>query len=155
VVWLAPLRPGGLPLRRIVSPWAVLRALLTGADVPRPPADRAASLLGEGTPGLLAQEAGPVVVGMVRGRAQVAPAGVATLLLSGECDTLLPPPQASRLADEVGGESAVLPGAPHWLLGPKHWLACASHLHRWLVHGFGESLLEIYAETMAERDEHE
>jgi hypothetical protein len=103
VVWLAPLRPGGLPLRRIVSPWAVLRALLTGADVPRPPAERAATRGGEGPPGVQAQEAGPVGVGLVGGRAPGAPAGVGPHHRSGAGDTPQPPPPASRQGREVGG----------------------------------------------------
>jgi pimeloyl-ACP methyl ester carboxylesterase len=155
VVWLAPLRPGGRPLRGAVSPWAVLRALLTGATVARPTGALARALLGTATPECQAREAGPVVVGMVRGRSALVSAGVPTLLLSGEHDALLPPLDAKRLADEVGAEVAVLADAPHWLLGSGHWLACASQVHRWLVHRLGESLLEIYAETMAERDENE
>jgi hypothetical protein len=145
VVWLAPLRPGGRPLRGAVSPWAVLRALLTGAGVPRPTGARARVLLGDETPDGQAWEAGPVVVGMVRGRTEVVAAGVPTLLLGGEHDALLAPLDARRLADEVGAETAVLADAPHWLLGSRHWLACASQVHRWLVHRLGESLLEIYA----------
>jgi pimeloyl-ACP methyl ester carboxylesterase len=91
----------------------------------------------------------------VRGRTAAVAARVPTLLLSGERDALLPPAAARRLADELGGEAAVLAGAPHWLLGSAHWLACASRVHRWLVHRLGEPLLELYAETMAERDEGE
>jgi pimeloyl-ACP methyl ester carboxylesterase len=155
VVWLAPVRPGDRALRGVVSPWAVLRALVLGGDVARPTGVRGAWLLGDGTPGLREVEAGRVVVGLVRGRTAAVAARVPTLLLSGERDALLPPAAARRLADELGGEAAVLAGAPHWLLGSAHWLACASRVHRWLVHRLGEPLLELYAETMAERDEGE
>ena len=155
VVWLAPVRPGSPALRRAVSPWAVLRALVSGADVGRPRGAQSAGLFGRDTAGLRDLEVGPVVVDAVRGRTRPWPAGVPTLLLSGERDHLLAPPAARRLADEVGGEAAVMAGAPHWLLGPDHWLACASRLHRWLVQRLGEPLLELYAETIAERDESE
>jgi pimeloyl-ACP methyl ester carboxylesterase len=155
VVWLAPLRPGGQTLRGVVSPWAVLRALVLGVDVPRPTGVRGAWLLGEGTPGLRDLESGRVVVGLVRGRTAAVAAPVPTLLVSGERDALLPPEAARGLADELGGEAAVLAGAPHCLLGSAHWLACASRIHRWLVQRLGEPLLELYAETMAERDESE
>jgi hypothetical protein len=56
------------------------------------------------------------------------------------------------LAGTVAAEVHVLESAGHWPFAGPCWQNAVALVHRWLVQRLGEPLLELYAETMAERD---
>lgn len=160
VVLLAPLVPGSRGARALIYSLAGLAALLRGRPVP-PPAGRAAGLLAGELPepmrarllARLAPDDALVVREVAWGRTALAPAGgVPTLVLAGEHDPLLPPAAAAALARTLGAEQQVLDGAGHWPLAGPAWQRAVDLVHRWLVRQLGAPLLELYAETMAERD---
>jgi hypothetical protein len=137
--------------------------LVLGRPVPPPGATDAAPLCGE----LPAAEAATLLAGLrpespavlrdvVRGRfrPQALP-GVASLVVAGERDPLLPPVAAALFARTVGADHETIPGGGHWLLGGPTWLRVVDVLHRWIVRRLGEPLLEFYPEAMADRDEAE
>src|SRR5262245_10167487 len=64
MVWIAPVRPGGAAVRRVISPWRVLAGLLLGRRIERP-----ASWLAEADAAAWRRDAedAAVVVDMVRG----------------------------------------------------------------------------------------
>ena len=154
VVLIAPLVPGSRPARRLVLGARSLFALVAGTPVP-PPAR--AWLDFDPVPAELVDAIAPddavAVRDVVWGRSRPAPAGaVPGLLLAGDRDALLPPAEARRLAASVGADVAMLEGAGHWpFVGPS-WQRAVAVVHRWLVQRLGEPLLDLYAETMAERD---
>jgi pimeloyl-ACP methyl ester carboxylesterase len=89
-----------------------------------------------------------------RGGPPVAPR-VPTLVATGARDPLLPEADAAALVRALGAERLVLEGAGHWPLAGAQWQAVVGRLHRWIVQRLGESLLELYPEAMAARDEDE
>jgi len=140
---------------------ATIVPLLVGRAVPPPTAAAAVPLCGELPPPLrsallaaLVPESPRLVRDVVRGRTAPSPvSGVPTLLVTGDCDPLLPPPAAAALARALGAQHEALDAAGHWLLAGPAWQRGVGLVHRWLVQRLGEPLLERYAEAMAERDE--
>lgn len=154
LVLLAPIVPGARELRRLISPWAVLRMLLGGSEIACPQGPARAALLGTTRPAALrSAEPGQAVVDVIRGRVDVAPTGGPTLLVRGETDTLLSPGDLRQLAGRLNAEVVTISGCGRWLLDGPRWQACVGAVHRWLVQTLGEELLELYAEMMAERDD--
>ena len=159
VVLAAPLVPGSREARRLVLGARALLALIVGGDVP-PPTGRARAAwldLPDPVPAELLRALAPDDAGVVRdvvwGRVRPAPAGpLPVLLLAGARDVLLPPAQARILAGTVAAELQVLDGAGHWPFAGPSWQNAVVLVHRWLVQRLGEPLLELYAETMAERE---
>jgi alpha-beta hydrolase superfamily lysophospholipase len=160
VVLLAPLVPASGGARAVALRPAALPALLLGRRVP-PPAGHARRLLLSGLPAaareLVAATLGPespiAVLDVARGRVDPAPLGrVPGLLLGGSDDLLLPPAAALALAGDVGATYQRLPDSGHWLLAGPAWQRTVGLVHRWIVQQLGEPLLDLYAETMAERD---
>ena len=135
--------------------WRSVPALMFGRPLAPPLRwlDRAG--LSERGPGAmtdLGPEPGAAVRDVARGRLwPAAPAGVPTLLVTGSADQLLTPAVAARLAATIGAEREVLAGAGHWLVVGPGWEQLVDVVHRWLVQRLGETLLELYAEAMAER----
>jgi pimeloyl-ACP methyl ester carboxylesterase len=80
---------------------------------------------------------------------------VPALVVAGEHDPLLAPADAGVLAEALGAEIRVLVGAGHWPLAGPMWQGAVDLVHRWVVQTLGEPLLELHAETMAEREEEE
>ena len=78
--------------------------------------------------------------------------GVPTLVVAGGDDRLLDPRSAEAFAGATGAELRVVEGGGHWLLAGPRWQGVAALVHRWLVQRLGESLLDFYAEAMADRD---
>ena len=64
-------------------------------------------------------------------------------------------PEAARRPPFPGVEQRTVPGAERSLLAAPSWQATADLVHRWLVQRLGEPLLQLYPETMAERDDEE
>jgi len=159
VVLVAPLVPGSRAARGLVLGARSLLALITGGSVP-PPTGRARAAwldLPEPVPAELSRALAPDDAGVVRdvvwGRVRPVPAGgVPVLLLAGGRDALLPPAEARLLAGTVAAEVHVLESAGHWPFAGPSWQDAVALVHRWLVQRLGEPLLELYAETMAERD---
>lgn len=160
VVLLAPLVPGSGGARTVALRPAALPALVFGRRV-APPTGHARRLLLSGLPtaarelvgAALAAESAAAVLDVARGRVDPAPlGGVPGLLVSGADDVLLPSAAAAVLASEIGAAHHVLAGAGHWLLAGPVWQRTVGLVHRWIVQQLGEPLLDLYAETMAERD---
>jgi len=159
VVLVAPQAPGQSPgqavERAMVLGIAPFLALLRRRPVPAPEGWRAARLLGD-LPGAARSQLGaddPAAIWDVTWRRAFVPGvKVPTLLVVGDRDPLLSLPAARALAATVGAEEGVVAGAGHWPhLGPT-WSALVNLVHRWLIQRLGESLLEQYANAMAERD---
>lgn len=160
VVLLAPLVPGSGGTRTVALRPTALPALVFGRRVP-PPTGHARRLLLSGLPAAarelvaaeLAPESPTAVLDVARARVDPAPLGaVPGLVLSGAEDPLLPPASAIAFADEVGAVHQALAGAGHWLLSGPVWQHMVGVVHRWIVQQLGEPLLDLHAETMAERD---
>ena len=92
---------------------------------------------------------------MVRGRAALHGARIPTALIVGEHDPRSSPADRSALAAQLGADLVVLPAAAGAPLATGAWQEHAGAVHRWLVQHLGETLLELYEEAMAERDETE
>jgi pimeloyl-ACP methyl ester carboxylesterase len=161
LVLVAPVRPGSREARALALRPGALLALLTGAAVPPPRGRGAALVLGElpeRVRATVAREQAPEEAQAVReilwGRLPPpVPVGVPTLVVSGDRDPLLPVACAVELARGLGGRHELLAGVGHWPLAGATWLGTVDVVHRWLVRALGEELLELYAESMAERDE--
>ena len=150
VVWVAPLLPGGT-IRRAVSPWDVLAALLLRRRVERP---REWAPEAPGAEWLRASEDPAFVVDVVRARTALGPLAIPVLLAAGERDSRCDVRERARLSTMLGGVDVVLfPDAGATPLAVGQWQANAGAVHRWLVRRLGETMLELYAEAMAERDE--
>jgi pimeloyl-ACP methyl ester carboxylesterase len=150
MVWVAPLLPGGL-IRRAVSPWRVLAALLLRRRVERP-----TDWAPEAGPAawLRATEDPALVVDVVRARTALGPLGIPVLLACGDCDPRGDVRERASLSARLGGVDVVLfPDGGGTPLATGEWQAHAGAVHRWLVRRLGETVLELYAEAMAERDE--
>src|SRR4029077_11348142 len=80
------------------------------------------------------------------------PVPVPALVVAGDRDPLLPVPAAAALAASLAADHVVVPGAAHWPILAPAWQRTVAEVHRWLVRRLGESLLDFYAEAMAERD---
>jgi pimeloyl-ACP methyl ester carboxylesterase len=150
LVWVGPVQPGGAALRRVVSPWRVLAGLLAGRPVGRPAAWAAEAA---GAEWLRDEEEAAFVVDIMRGRMRVEAPGTPTSLVAGEEDRLCGAGDRAALAAALGAETMVLPAAGHWPLAIGRWQEHAGVVHRWLVRRLGETLLELYEEAMAERDD--
>ena len=146
VVWVAPIVPGDRTLRRLVSPWHVLRALVSGAPVPRPAAWDPA------TPGSEASEAAAVVVDVVRARVRPVMPRAPLLLLAGDADPRLHAAAHRALATALAADTCVVAGAGSSPFASPAWQEVVDRLHRWLVQRLGAGMLELYEEAMAERD---
>jgi pimeloyl-ACP methyl ester carboxylesterase len=160
VALLAPLVPGSAAGRGLATRWGGLMALLRGGPVP-PPGGRVTTLVMGDLPSavraVVEAQLGPddaaTILDIVRGRVDPPPAGrLPALLLTGDHDPLLAPPDAAVFAGAIGAEHQILPDTGHWLLAGPRWLRTVDVLHRWLVQRLGESILELYPEAMAERD---
>jgi pimeloyl-ACP methyl ester carboxylesterase len=160
VVLLAPLVPGSGGARTVTLRPMALPALVLGRRVP-PPTGHARRLLLSGLPAAardlvaseLAADSPAAVLDVARARVDPAPlGGVPGLVMSGTGDPLLSPVSAVAFADEVGALHQGLAGAGHWLLAGPVWQHTVGLVHRWIVRQLGEPLLELHAETMAERD---
>jgi pimeloyl-ACP methyl ester carboxylesterase len=160
VVLLAPLVPASASVRALTLRPLALPALLLGRRVPPPTGPARRMLLSgltaagqESTGATLAPESAAAVLDVARGRVDPAPVGaVPGLLAWGTRDPLLPGSAAVALAADVGVADRRLPDEGHWLLGGAGWQRTVGLVHRWVVQQLGESLLDLYAETMAERD---
>jgi pimeloyl-ACP methyl ester carboxylesterase len=162
VVLMAPLTPRHHAAREALRRWTSVRAVLSGRPLPPPPADAPILALG-GLPqdlrraiaANLAPDSATAVLDVARGRVVVGPLEAPTLVLCGEGDPLAPPSMVAAFTRALGAEQRVLPGGTHWLPCAPGWQAHVSVVHRWLVQCLGESLLEFYAEAMAERGDDE
>ena len=161
-VLVAPLVPGSPPVRALtLAPRNLLRVAF-GRPVP-PPRGRGAALAFGGAPGPvppgLPQQLGPddaiVVRDIALGRAQPVRTSVPTLLVVGDRDPLLAVARAQAMAELLGADVCLLEATGHWPLAGPTWQRAAGAVHRWLVQRLGESLLEFYAEAMAEREAEE
>jgi len=151
-VLLAPLVPGNPRGRVLTRRWSAVAGLLTGRAIPPLHGPAARRAFGE-TPAALEGESARAVFDVVRGPApEIAPLGIPTLVAAGAHDPLLPREAATALAARLGAEHAEIAGAGHWPILPPGWQRTADVVHGWLVRRLGEPLLELYAETMAERD---
>jgi len=152
VVLVAPLVPGSAQCRRLIARWDAFAAIALGRDIPPPCGARARRLFGE-VPAGLEEDTARAVLDSVRGRRAALPAvSVPALVVSGECDPLLPRDAAVELVSAMGAEHVEIAGAGHWPLVPPSWRSSVGVVHRWLVRRLGEPLLELYADAMAERD---
>jgi pimeloyl-ACP methyl ester carboxylesterase len=154
LVLVSPLVPGAPATHALAWSWRLVWALVRRGVVEPPASPLATALYAELPDGLrraLAAEPARLVADLVRGPAPQ-PAPCPTLVVRGEADPLVPASEASALGDALGADVETLPGARHWLVVGPAWRACVQVVHRWLVKTLGEQLLELYAETMAERD---
>jgi len=157
MVLLAPLCPGAPATHALTWSGGLVWSLLRRRPVAPPAgpvgdaffADLPAALrrtIGNEDPRLLAQ--------LARRSAIVRPVRMPpTLVLHGGADPILPRDEALRFARDVGAESLELPGRGHWLLAAGAWQDCGDRVHRWLVQRLGETILELYAEAMADRED--
>src|SRR5262245_43308772 len=128
VVWVAPLLPGGT-IRRAVSPWRVLAALIVRRRVERPPdwvpeAGAAEWLRPTEDPAL--------VVDVVRARTAFGPLGIPVLLASGDRDPRCDVRERASLSAMLGGVDVVIfPEAGAAPLAAGEWQAHAGAVHRW------------------------
>lgn len=156
VVAVAPAIPGQRALGGFLWRLPAAMALLLGRPVPAPDPDAAAAVYGPLPGALHAQlraDAGDVLLDVVRDRlGPFGPPAVPTLVVSGDADPTLPAVAAADFAARLHADVERVPGAGHWLVADDRWQATAGVIHRWLVRRLGESLLEYYAEAMAERD---
>jgi hypothetical protein len=150
IVWVGPVRPGGAAMRAAVSPWAVLAGLVAGRAVARPAAWPPVEGPAEWR---RSHEEAALVVDVVRGRTALHSAPIPTALVVGERDPRSNPPERNALAAQLGADLVVLPGAAGAPLAIGAWQEHAGAVHRWLVQRLGETLLELYEEAMAERDD--
>jgi len=163
VVLVAPLLPASAPARTLAARRGAVLPLVLGQPVPPPDLAAAGPLCGELPPpecaaivGGLRPESAAVLRDVARGRFRPAPLGdVPALVVAGDRDPLLPPVSAALLARTIGAEQATIAGGGHWLLGGTAWQPTVDTVHRWIVRRLGESLLEFYAEAMADRAEDE
>lgn len=156
VVALAPTMPGQRTLGAFLWRFPAATALLLGRPVPPPELATAARVYGPPPAAVrphLVPDFRDAVLDVVRDRVgPLEPVGVPTLILSGDADPALPATVAADFAARLHAEHERVPGAGHWLVADERFQATAGLIHRWLVRRLGESLLEYYAEAMAERD---
>ncbi len=159
VAILAPLIATEPATRALVLGLRRVLAVALGGRVPPPQPAIVDVLLGDlpareraTVTARLAADDGAAVRDVVRGRVHLAPASVPTLVVAGGRDPFAPAPAVRELATQIGAEVETLPEGGHWLLAGPAWQAAVAVVHRWVVQRLGEPLLEIYAETMAERD---
>lgn len=152
VVAVAPLVPGSAPVQALTRRWEAIFALVRGGPIPPPRDDHARRVFGEVPAGLDAETA-RAVLDVVRGRPPAAGGlGIPTLVVAGERDPLLRPESATALASALAADCEVIGGAAHWPMLAGSWQRTVAVVHRWLVRRLGESVLEFYAEAMAERE---
>jgi pimeloyl-ACP methyl ester carboxylesterase len=156
VVLVSPLVPGAPTTRTLVWSWRLVWALLRRRRIAPPRGAVADAVFGEVsglTASLLGAEDPRTVAAMLR-RATIGAAGdCPALLVHGGRDPLVPPAAARRFASLAGTEVVEIEEGAHWLPLGSQWTRCVERVHRWLVHRLGEPLLELHAETMAERDQ--
>ena len=151
-VLVAPLDPGSAPVRVMTRRWEAIAALLLGRRM-SPPGAAAFGSLPATVAAQLDVETTRAVLDVVRGRPLASVGqGLAVLVAGGASDPLLPVDAAAALAARLMAEHLVIPGAAHWLLVESGWQRTVDLLHRWLVRRLGEPLLELHAESMAERE---
>ena len=162
LVLLAPLAPGSRGARLLTVTPRSLLALVLGRPVPPPSGLAAAAWLDVPAPArarvepLLAAEDPATMRDVVWGRYRLGPGpGPPALLVAGGRDRMLPPAVAGPLAHALGAELRVLETLGHWPLAGPGWQDAVAVVHRWLVQRLGESLLELHAEAMAERESEE
>jgi pimeloyl-ACP methyl ester carboxylesterase len=80
------------------------------------------------------------------------PERVPCLVVAGESDMVTPPASARDLASWLGAEIEVVAGG-HALPVEQGWEDRVARVHRWLITRLGASLLALYEEAIAERDE--
>jgi len=159
VVMIAPLVPGTRAVRRATLSVRSVVALLAGRRIAPPTGGAAAEWIDVPEPArtatraMLADDEAAFVRDVVWGRvAPTAIPGVPALVVAGGDDGLLDRRSAEAFAEATGAELRVVDGAGHWLLAGPRWQDVAALVHRWLVQRLGGSLLEFYAEAMADRD---
>jgi pimeloyl-ACP methyl ester carboxylesterase len=151
-VLVAPLLPGSPGVRALTRRWDALVALARGRPIPPPRDATARRVFGE-LPADLDAETARAVLDVVRGEPPAGgPLGVPTLVVAGEHDPLVDAAAAAALAATLAGDFVEIPGAAHWPILAPGWQRTVAEVHRWLVRRLGETLLDFYAEAMAERD---
>lgn len=153
VMLVAPLHPARDVVRPLVRRGAVLAALLRGGLVPPPSGPAAVRCYGELSPATLEGlvfEHVAAVREVVRGHFALERPAVPVVVGAARDDPLLGDPRA--MAAGLQADLLRLPGRGHWPLAREQAQETAAVLHRWLVQRFGEALLELHAEAMAERD---
>jgi pimeloyl-ACP methyl ester carboxylesterase len=156
LVLVSPLVAGAATTHAFVWSWRLVWSLVRGGALDRPQGPLADALYAELPEGLrtpAVAEPARFVADLARGSGERLSAACPTLVLRGDADPLVPDAEASALASALGADVEVLPGAGHWLVAEPRWQSCVRVVHRWLVRRLGETLLELYAEAMAERDE--
>ena len=162
VVLVAPLVPGSrgareltlgvrsaLPLllgRRVAPPRGYQEDLLLG-PVPEPARHPIRAGLGP--------ESAAVVWETARGTRAALDRTVATVIISGGRDLLLPAEEAVALAATLAADHVVLPDAGAWPIAGPGWQGVVGAVHRWIVRRLGAPLLDLYPEAMAAREEEE
>jgi len=77
------------------------------------------------------------------------PSGVAPRAVCAvQDDPITAMPAARALADHVGAELHVLPGADHCAVLAPGWEAHVAAIHRWIIQRLGVDLLALYDESM-------
>jgi pimeloyl-ACP methyl ester carboxylesterase len=162
VVLVCPLVPGSRGARELTLGVRTALPLLLGRPVPPPRSYQEDLLLGALPDPIRARvraglgpEAAAVVWETARGVGDGPVAGVASAVVSGGRDTLLPGPEAATLAASLGADHVVLPEAGAWPLAGPGWQEVVAAVHRWIVQRLGAPLLELYPEAMAAREEEE
>jgi pimeloyl-ACP methyl ester carboxylesterase len=151
VVLVSPLLPRSPGVRILTRRWDAVAALALGRAIP-PPRDAAARRAFGEMPAELDVESTRAVLDAVRGEPPArSPVPVPTLVVAGDRDPLLPAPAAAALASSLAADHVAIPGAAHWPILAPAWQRTVAEVHRWLVRRLGESLLDFYAEAMAER----
>jgi pimeloyl-ACP methyl ester carboxylesterase len=151
VVLIAPLVPRSAGVRILTRRWDAVAALALGRAMP-PPRDAAARRAFGELPAQLDVDSARAVLEAVRGEPPAPrPISVPALVVAGDRDPLLPAPAAAALASSLGADHVAIPGAAHWPILAPAWQRTVAEVHRWLVRRLGESLLDFYAEAMAER----
>jgi pimeloyl-ACP methyl ester carboxylesterase len=162
LVLVAPLAPHSDRTHALLWSWAMVWSMVARRPVP-PPTGVVADLLFDDLPAAgraTLQPEDPRMLGwLLRGESLASIAGlrspeheeVPVLVVRGRRDAALAADEAAQLAQDVGGCLETMEGG-HWLLGGDAWLACAGHVHRWIVRALGARLLGLYDEAMAERE---
>jgi hypothetical protein len=162
VILLAPLVPGESRLSPLLLRRDAWWPLLAGGRVPPPPPGMVAPFLGGGGPTPppsllqgLGPEPAPVLLDLARGRVTVEPVFARSLVVAASGDVFTPPSVAQRWAEGLGAEFECLPDLPRRFSAHASWQAIAGGVHRWLVRGLDTTMLEFYAEAMADRGDAE
>ena len=154
LVLLSPLVPGSPTTHAVTWSWRLVWGLLRGRAV-RPPSGRLAELvLGELSGHALGDrgdEDARLLADLARRAGTIRRSSAPTLVLRGTADPLLGREDARTFADATGADLEDLASAGHWpIVGPA-WPRCVETVHRWLVRRLGEPLLDLHAESMADR----